>query len=85
MYQYKVSHGKPGSIDSEVSNLGKSANSIDQVIGVGWGLSPHAASFNLLTALKKLQSVLNFGQNISWKSYLLICEIPGNYCYLTGD
>ena len=31
-----------------------SANSpIDQVIGVGWDLSPHASSFNLLTALKR--------------------------------
>jgi len=31
-----------------------SANSpIDQVIGVGWGLSPHASSFNLLTASNK--------------------------------
>jgi len=43
-----------------------SANSpVDRVIGVGWGLSPHASSFNLLTALKKLQSVLDFGQNVS--------------------
>jgi len=31
-----------------------SANSAtDQVIGVGWGLSPHASSFNLLAASKK--------------------------------
>jgi len=50
---------------------------------VGWGQSPHASSFNLLTASKKLQSVLNFGQNVSWKlqeiywkSYLLICYTP---------
>ena len=46
-----------------------SANSpIDRVIGVGWGLSPHASLFNLLTAQNKLQSVLNFGQNVSWRS-----------------
>jgi len=32
-----------------------SANSpIDQVIGVGWGLSRHASSFSLLTTSKKL-------------------------------
>jgi len=50
-----------------------SANSpIDRVIGVVWGLSPHACSFNLLTASKKLESVFNFGQNVSWKS-------TGNY------
>jgi len=57
-----------------------SANStIDWVIGVGWGLSPHASSLNLLLQ-RKLQSALNFGQNVSWKlptvcwkSYLLIC------------
>jgi len=50
-----------------------SANSpIDQVIGIGWGLSPHASSFNLLTASKKLQSVLNFGQNVSWKHLEII-------------
>jgi len=45
-----------------------SANSpIDRVIGVRWGLSLHASSFNLPAASKKLQSVLNFGQNASWK------------------
>jgi len=51
------------------------------VIGIRWGLSPHASSFNLLTAsIKKLQSVLNFGHSVSWqfleicwKSYMLIC------------
>ena len=38
-----------------------SANSpVDRVIGV-------ASSFNLLTASKKLQIVLNFGQSVSWK------------------
>jgi len=26
---------------------------IDWVMGIRWGLSPHASSFNLLTALKK--------------------------------
>jgi len=40
---------------------------IDQVIGVGWGLSPYASACNLLTASKKLQHVLDFGQNVSWK------------------
>ena len=34
---------------------------MDRVIGVRWGLSSHASSSNLLTALKKLQGVLNFG------------------------
>jgi len=38
---------------------------IGRVIGVGRGLSAHASSFNLLTASKKLQSVLSFGQNVS--------------------
>jgi len=54
-----------------------SANSpIDQVIGIGWGLSPHASSFNLLTVSnRKWQSVLNFGQNVSWK---LLEIIPGD-------
>jgi len=46
-----------------------SANSpIDQVIGIEWGLSAHASSFNFLNASKKLQSVLNCGENVSWKS-----------------
>ena len=40
---------------------------IDRLTGIGWGLSPHASSFNLLTASKKLQSVLNFGQNVPGK------------------
>ena len=39
--------------------------SIDWVVGIGLALSPHASAFNLLTASKK--SVLNFGQNVSWK------------------
>jgi len=38
---------------------------VDRVIGVGWGLSPRASSLNL-PLRKKLQSVLNFGQNVSW-------------------
>jgi len=47
-----------------------SANSpIDRVIGVTLGLSPHSSSFNLLLQ-KALQSVLNFGQNVSWKSVI---------------
>ena len=57
LYQYKISRGKPGSIDIEVSNRGKcqltNLLSIDRVIGIGWGLSPHASSFSLLTASKK--------------------------------
>ena len=53
-----------------------SANSaINREIVVGWGLSPHASSFNLLTASKKMQSVLNFGQNVSWK---LLKVIPAD-------
>jgi len=83
VYQYKISRGKQGSIDVEVSNLGKCQLTylpIDRLISVRWGLSPHASSFNLPTASTKLQSVLNFGQNVSWKllkiywkSYLLVC------------
>jgi len=48
-----------------------------EVIGVGWGLSPHD-SLSLLTASKKLQSVLNFGQmsDGNHNSYLLICWTP---------
>ena len=41
------------------------ANSpIDRVIGVGWDLSPHAFSFNLLTALEK-----------NCKVYLILVEM----------
>jgi len=49
LYQYKV---YCGSIDIEVSNLGQCqlTHLLIRVIGVGWGLSPHASSFNLLTA-----------------------------------
>jgi len=55
-----------------------SANSAtDQVIGVGWGLSPHASSFNLLTASKKNCKVylilISMSPGNYWKSYLLIC------------
>ena len=43
-----------------------------QVMGIRWGLSPHASSFNLLTALKKLQTVylilVNMSTGNSWKS-----------------
>jgi len=55
-----------------------SANSpIDRVPGIGWGLSPHASSFHLLTASKKkLQSVLNFGQNVFWKLLEIIPADP---------
>jgi len=52
-------------IDIEVSNLVSANSPIDWVIRFGWGQSPHASSFNLLTASKKLQSVLKFGQNVS--------------------
>ena len=45
-----------------------------RVIDIGRGLSPRASSFNLLTASKKLQSVLNFDRNVSWKSYLLMLD-----------
>jgi len=46
-----------------------SANSsTDRVIGIGWGLSPHASSFNLLTASKK-----------NCKVYLILLKMsPGN-------
>ena len=82
MYQCKISRSKPGSIAIEVSNLCKchSANSpIDRVIGVD-GIYHHMLLHVIYLLFKKLQNVLNFGQNVSWKlleiywkSYLTPC------------
>jgi len=69
VFPYKISHSKPGSV--EVSNLGK----CQPLIG-SWS-SDGAYHYMLLPLIylllqRKLQSVLNFGQNVSWRSYLLI-------------
>ena len=54
VYQYKMSCSKPASIDIEVSNFGKCQLTHLLIgIGVGWGRSPHASSFNLLTSSKR--------------------------------
>jgi len=82
VHQYKISHGKLWSIDIEVSNLSKCQ--LTRLL-IGWWASDGAYHHMLLHLIylllwKKLQSVLNFGQNVSWelmviywKSYLLIC------------
>ena len=37
------------------------------MIGVIWGLSPNASLFKLIIVLKKLETLLNFCINVSWK------------------
>jgi len=37
----------------------------DTVLGVGWGLSPHAFSFKLKFTVQKPRILLNFCQNVS--------------------
>jgi len=71
VYQYKISRGKPGSIDTEVSNIGEC-----QLASSPWGVGRayrHMLHLIYLTASKKkLQTVLNFGQNLSWKLLKII-------------
>jgi len=53
------------------------------VIGVGWGLSPHASSFELKFTVSETSNSTEFSSKclleICWKSDLLICWTPLYY------